>query len=136
MAHALRARGVGPEAIVALGVQRSSLLVVGMLRQHYCFNSYLRLTIKRKRLECHVARLPCRVIGTVNSVQAYWTAELPRYGKQWQPTKTVLYSGATQSQCGTASNQVGPFYCPLDQRVYFVSEEQAVTAAFRSATNP
>ena len=60
----------------------------------------------------------CRVIGTVNSVQAYWTAELPRYGKQWQPTKTVLYSGATQSQCGTASNQVGPFYCPLDQRVY------------------
>jgi predicted metalloprotease len=60
----------------------------------------------------------CRIIGTVNSVQAYWTAELPRYGKQWQPTKTVLYSGATQSQCGTASNQVGPFYCPLDQRVY------------------
>lgn len=60
----------------------------------------------------------CRVIGTVNSVQAYWTAELPRYGKQWQPTKTVLYQGATQSQCGTASNQVGPFYCPLDQRVY------------------
>ena len=31
VAHALRARGVGPEAIVALGVQRSSLLIVGML---------------------------------------------------------------------------------------------------------
>ncbi|HQK32834.1 MAG TPA: neutral zinc metallopeptidase [Phycicoccus sp.] len=60
----------------------------------------------------------CRVIGTVNSVQAFWTAELPRYGKQWQPTKTVLYQGATQSQCGTASNQVGPFYCPLDRKVY------------------
>ena len=60
----------------------------------------------------------CRIIGTVNSVQAYWTAELPRYGKQWQPTKSVIYSGATQSQCGTASNQVGPFYCPLDQKVY------------------
>ena len=60
----------------------------------------------------------CRIIGTVNSVHAYWTAELPRYGKQWQPTKSVIYSGATQSQCGTASNQVGPFYCPLDQKVY------------------
>lgn len=60
----------------------------------------------------------CLVIGTVNSVQAYWTAELPRYGKEWQPTKTVLYSGATASACGTASNQVGLFYCPVDSRVY------------------
>ena len=31
---------------------------------------------------------------------------------------TVLYSGQTQSACGTASNQVGPFYCPLDKLVY------------------
>ena len=60
----------------------------------------------------------CRIIGTVNSVQAYWTAELPRYGKRWQPTKTIIYEGATQSQCGTASNQVGPFYCPLDKQIY------------------
>jgi len=60
----------------------------------------------------------CRIIGTVNSVQAFWTAELPRFGKQWQPTNTVLYNGQIQSACGTASNQVGPFYCPLDKRVY------------------
>ena len=60
----------------------------------------------------------CRVIGTVNSVQAYWDGELPRYGKAWQPTKTVLYDGTAQSACGTASNQVGPFYCPLDKQVY------------------
>lgn len=60
----------------------------------------------------------CLVVGTVNSVQDFWAAELPRHGKTWRPTKTVLYSGSTQSACGTASNQVGPFYCPLDQRVY------------------
>ncbi|GAA4402593.1 neutral zinc metallopeptidase [Fodinibacter luteus] len=60
----------------------------------------------------------CRVIGTVNSVQAFWAGELPRYGKEWQPTQTVLYRGTTQSACGTASNQVGPFYCPLDKMVY------------------
>lgn len=68
----------------------------------------------------------CRVIGTVNSVQDYWTNELPRYGKQWQPTKTVLYQGVTQSACGTASNQVGPFYCPLDQRVYIDADFFAI----------
>ncbi|MGL4744585.1 MAG: KPN_02809 family neutral zinc metallopeptidase [Dermatophilaceae bacterium] len=60
----------------------------------------------------------CRVIGTVNSVQAFWTSELPQFGKEWRPTQTVLYQGATQSACGTASNQVGPFYCPLDKSVY------------------
>ncbi|QKE84827.1 neutral zinc metallopeptidase [Arthrobacter sp. NEB 688] len=60
----------------------------------------------------------CRVIGTVNSVQAFWTGELPRFKREWQDTPTVLYSGATQSACGTASNQVGPFYCPLDKSVY------------------
>ncbi len=60
----------------------------------------------------------CRVIGTVNSVQAFWTGELPRYKQEWQPTQTVLYEGSTRSACGTASNQVGPFYCPLDRLVY------------------
>ena len=60
----------------------------------------------------------CRVIGTVNSVQDYWTDELPRYGKPYRKVNTVLYSGATASACGTASNQVGPFYCPLDKKVY------------------
>jgi len=60
----------------------------------------------------------CRVIGTVNSVQAYWATELPRHGTAYSPANTVLYSGSRQSGCGTASNQVGPFYCPLDRKVY------------------
>jgi uncharacterized protein len=64
------------------------------------------------------ANVECRVIGAVNSVQAFWAGELPRFGKEWQPTQTVLYRGQTQSACGTASNQVGPFYCPLDKTVY------------------
>jgi len=60
----------------------------------------------------------CLVIATVNSVQAYWAQTLPQYGKRYPIANTVLYSGQTQSRCGTASNQVGPFYCPLDKLVY------------------
>jgi uncharacterized protein len=60
----------------------------------------------------------CRVVGTVNSVQAFWAEQLPRYQRQYTPAKTVLYKGMTQSACGTASNQVGPFYCPIDKKVY------------------
>jgi predicted metalloprotease len=60
----------------------------------------------------------CLVIATVNSVQDYWSRALPQYGRQYTEVNTVLYSGQTQSACGTASNQVGPFYCPLDRLVY------------------
>jgi predicted metalloprotease len=75
----------------------------------------------------------CRVIATVNSVQAFWAEDLARYGKEYTPAKTVLYSGATQSRCGTASNQVGPFYCPLDKKVYIdASFFQILTDRFGS----
>ncbi|PID97099.1 MAG: hypothetical protein CSA84_01770 [Actinomycetales bacterium] len=60
----------------------------------------------------------CLIIATVNTVQDYWATTLHRYGKQYPPAKTVIYSGTTESGCGTASNQVGPFYCPLDEKVY------------------
>ncbi|TCJ00039.1 neutral zinc metallopeptidase [Aeromicrobium sp. IC_218] len=61
----------------------------------------------------------CRIVGTVNSVQDYWRDALPAdVGRQYRDARTVIYSGATQSPCGTASNQTGPFYCPTDERVY------------------
>ena len=60
----------------------------------------------------------CRVVGTVNSVQAYWGEELPRYGRDYPPAKTTVYTGQTESACGTASNAVGPFYCPTDKKIY------------------
>lgn len=63
----------------------------------------------------------CRVIGTVNSVQDYWTKALPKSTnppKEYRKATTVIYDGQTQSRCGTASNEVGPFYCPLDEKIY------------------
>ncbi len=60
----------------------------------------------------------CLVIATVNSVQDYWGKTLPKYNMNYEMAKTVIYSGTVQSGCGTASSQVGPFYCPLDAKVY------------------
>ena len=77
------------------------------------------------------------MIATVNSVQAYWAAELPRYRREYTPAKTMLYNGSTQSACGTASNQVGPFYCPLDKQVYIdASFFEILADQFGSSSGP
>jgi len=47
-----------------------------------------------------------------------WNAILPQYGIQYVEPTLVLFSGAVQSGCGTAESAMGPFYCPLDQKVY------------------
>jgi len=47
-----------------------------------------------------------------------WSTLLPQYGIQYVEPTLVLFSGAVQSGCGTAESAMGPFYCPLDQKVY------------------
>lgn len=39
-------------------------------------------------------------------------------GRNYAPTTLVLFKGGTQSACGGASAQTGPFYCPNDKKVY------------------
>src|SRR5262245_19484324 len=73
--------------------------------------------------ECRVGadaneRQDCRIVGVVNSVQAYWGQEIPRQGGRYQQARTRLFTGVTSTGCGNASSAVGPFYCPQDQSVY------------------
>jgi hypothetical protein len=56
----------------------------------------------------------CRIVGYVNSIQAYWAKEVDGY----KVVPTVFFSGQTQTGCGPASTDVGPFYCPADTSVY------------------
>jgi predicted metalloprotease len=56
----------------------------------------------------------CRIVGVVNSVQAYWSGAVDGY----QRAPTQLFTDFTQTACGNASSDVGPFYCPGDETVY------------------
>jgi predicted metalloprotease len=61
----------------------------------------------------------CRILATVNSVQAYWAEALPdQAGVQYESSQWQNFRGTTSSGCGQASSSTGPFYCPVDQEVY------------------
>lgn len=47
-----------------------------------------------------------------------WNTIFQELGGDYQEPRLVLFSGAVQSACGTAQSAMGPFYCPLDQKVY------------------
>jgi len=59
-------------------------------------------------------REDCRIVGVVNSIQAYWSKAFRGY----EPTRTRFFDGVIQTGCGAASPAVGPFYCPRDRYVY------------------
>ena len=50
--------------------------------------------------------------------QDFWTQQFQAAGKQYKRAKVVVFRDQTGSGCGAASSATGPFYCPLDQRVY------------------
>src|SRR5688500_13149159 len=65
------------------------------------------------------ARLDCRIVGYVNSIQDYWTDEGDSALRvSYQRATTTLYDGGVNTGCGQASSDVRPFYCPADQNVY------------------
>jgi predicted metalloprotease len=64
------------------------------------------------------ARQDCRILGYVNSVQAFWKEEFAKSGQTYELASTVFFSNQTSTGCGTASTEVGPFYCPTDKLVW------------------
>jgi uncharacterized protein len=47
-----------------------------------------------------------------------WNEIFSTMGSDYAEPTLVLFSGATQSACGTGQSAMGPFYCPLDRSVY------------------
>jgi predicted metalloprotease len=73
--------------------------------------------------ECHTGadanrNLDCAVVADIDSIQQYWTSELPRLGARYVDAPTVWFTNSISTGCGSASSGMGPFYCPADKRVY------------------
>jgi uncharacterized protein len=75
---------------------------------------------------------PARVFlsKVVGGTEAVWSEVLPaQTGVKYEPATLVIYDGATRSGCGGAQAAMGPFYCPIDKKVYLD------TAFFRDMKN-
>ena len=51
-------------------------------------------------------------------VQDTWSGEFAEAGEDYPDADLVLFRNAVNTGCGGASSATGPFYCPLDQKVY------------------
>ena len=59
------------------------------------------------------------VAVTLGDTEDIWAAVFQQQvGRTYHPVTLVLYKGITQSRCGDASGATGPFYCPIDKKVY------------------
>jgi uncharacterized protein len=58
------------------------------------------------------------VSAILGSTEAEWKDVFDQAGRTYKPPTLVMFTGATQSGCGFAQSAMGPFYCPIDQKVY------------------
>ena len=57
----------------------------------------------------------CARVAVENSLFNFWSTQ---FSSGFQPATMLTFSGAVNTGCGQATSQVGPFYCPPDQKIY------------------
>jgi predicted metalloprotease len=61
------------------------------------------------------ARFVSKVLA---STEDTWRQIFQENGKTYQDPKLVLFTGSTPTACGAGKSAIGPFYCPIDGKVY------------------
>jgi len=62
-----------------------------------------------------LARFTRRVLADTEDV---WTQVFQKMGQRYRDPTLVMFSGSTRTACGRGLTQMGPFYCPVDHKVY------------------
>jgi uncharacterized protein len=58
------------------------------------------------------------VSAVLGSAELQWREIFAQSGKPFEAPPLVMFSGGTRSGCGIAQSAMGPFYCPLDRKIY------------------
>ena len=61
----------------------------------------------------------CARVAVENSLSDYWGSTLPNLASvKFTPARIKTFTAGTSTGCGSATSQVGPFYCPADSIIY------------------
>ncbi len=129
-------RGLGSPAVRAGGIGIGTLIVLGLIGWALGINplyliggaeilsrlglgsSQQTQPVPDKQAEAPSDQLRDRVSAVLGSTEVQWKEIFAQAGKSYRAPSLVMFSGATPSACGFAQSAMGPFYCPLDQKVY------------------
>jgi uncharacterized protein len=122
-----RGRGMGGRGVIGGGIGAVVLVVVGML---FGIDPRVMLGLADGLQQ---VQAPTQTTGKVGAptddlgrfvavvladTEKTWNVLFRQLGRDYQEPRLVLFTGATPTACGTGQAAMGPFYCPLDQRVY------------------
>jgi predicted metalloprotease len=62
-----------------------------------------------------MSRFVRRVLADTEDV---WDGVFKAAGRRYEKPTLVMFSGATRTECGVGQTAMGPFYCPIDRKVY------------------
>jgi predicted metalloprotease len=62
-----------------------------------------------------MTRFVRRVLADTEDV---WERVFEASGRKYEKPTLVIFSGATRTECGVGQSAMGPFYCPLDKKLY------------------
>jgi len=118
-------RGVGGLAVGGLGIGGIVILIVGYFLG--VDPSTLLNVAQQASAPPEVRDAPVgapqdemgHFVGQVlRSTERVWTGIFQQAGGTYRNPRLVLYEQSTPSACGMGRAAMGPFYCPLDEKVY------------------
>ncbi|MBT8437974.1 MAG: neutral zinc metallopeptidase [Gammaproteobacteria bacterium] len=74
-----------------------------------------KLPVKQSEAEKQLVEFVSTVLA---DTEDSWNELFRQAGKSYREPRLVLFREAVATACGTGSAQIGPFYCPADQKVY------------------
>jgi predicted metalloprotease len=114
--------GIDPRVLIS-GVENATNQRPGQISQD---DGYDQPQVRRQQAPSQARRSAAPtdqmgdfVAAILGETEDVWSEVLPaQKGVQYTKPKLVLYNRVTRSGCGQAQSAMGPFYCPVDQKVY------------------
>ncbi len=122
-------RGIGRGGLIGGGIGTLVLVVVGLMfgidPRVILGMAETTQSVQQTRAPQGPAKAPTDaegqfVSGVLLDTEKTWNTLFQHLGRKYNNARVVIFDGgSTPTACGTGQSAMGPFYCPLDQSVYF-----------------